>query len=111
MTEFVKDHLTFHLKMNRATEALPRLLDESVHSEGHIAHQIGGNVEVCIAMGMDVSLVSCQSHVSIIALVLQIPCEARCLGTRLIHSKTTCSFGPLEHKGSINICINQLLSY
>ena len=31
--------------------------------------------------------------------MLQIPYEARCLGTRLTHSKTTTAEGSSEHKG------------
>ena len=37
------------------------------------------------------------------ALVLQIPCEVRSLGTSLTHSKTTCRRERREHKGCIYI--------
>ena len=39
------------------------------------------------------------------ALVLQIPCEVRSLGTSLTHSKTTCRRERREHKGCIYIYV------
>ena len=38
-----------------------------------------------------------------LTLVLQIPCEVRCLGTRSTHSKTTETDGSSEHKGTLPI--------